>query len=656
MIKFLFPFLLVATTTDVFAQKQFAPSDVYGIHEVGSPDVSSDGKWVAYVVSSADSTTDKYNDDIWMAATDGAGVVQLTYSKEDEGNPKWSPNNKWLSFISGREEAKEKSQLWIMDRRGGEAKQLTKLKVNISDFAWSPDSKKMVLVIRDQEIKPDSLKDRPAKPIVIDRYHFKEDVSGYLENRYAHLYLLDIESGKLDTLTTGKHNQTEPTWSPDGKWIAYTSNATDDADRNTNSDIWITETKKGSKPRQLTSWVDYDKSPVWSPDGKHIAYLRSISPEWDIYDESHLAIIPVAGGEPTLLTKVLDRPVTNPEWSEDGKSILALIEDDRQRYVMSFDVKTGKYTRISPGNNSVSVVKPLDNVKQVVLMSSPNQPAEIHLLQNNKFTKLTSHTDDFVKSHFFATAEGFEFKNKENMTVGGILYWPHGKGRKEKLPLLLWIHGGPVAQDEYEFDQTIQTLAAQGYAVAAINYRGSNGKGYSFARSIFGDWGNHEVTDLLAGVDHLIKTGVTDTSRLGIGGWSYGGILTDYMTATDKRFKAAASGAGSAMQLSMYGTDQYVQQYEMELGVPWKDIDKWMKVSYPFLHSDRIKTPTLYMVGESDFNVPAAGSEQMYQALRSQGTPTQLVIYPRQNHGLTVPSYWKDRYERYIKWFKQYLK
>jgi dipeptidyl aminopeptidase/acylaminoacyl peptidase len=591
-----------------------------------------------------------------MAATDGGAVVQLTHSKEDESNPKWSPDNKSLAFISGREEAKEKSQLWIMDRRGGEARQLTKLKVSISDFAWSPDSKRIVLVIRDQEIRPDSLKDRPAKPIVIDRYHFKEDVRGYLENRYAHLFLFDVASGKLDTLTNGNYNQTEPAWSPDGKWIAFTSNRTDDPDRNTNSDIWIVEAKKGAKPRQLTSWVDYDKSPVWSRDGKTIAYLRSISPEWDIYDESHLAIISVTGGDPILLSKALDRPVTNPEWTPDGKSIVALIEDDRQRYVMSFDSKTGKYTRLSTGNNSITVVKPLDNTRNVVLMSSPNTPAEIHILQGNKLTKLTSHNDEFVKKHVFASAEGFEFKNKQSLTVGGILYWPHGKPRNEKLPLVLWIHGGPVAQDEYEFDQTIQTLAAQGYAVAAINYRGSNGKGYDFARSIFGDWGNHEVTDLLGGVDHLINTGLVDTSRLGIGGWSYGGILTDYVTASDKRFKAAASGAGSAMQLSMYGTDQYVQQYEMELGEPWKDIDKWMKVSYPFLHSDRIKTPTLYMVGESDFNVPAAGSEQMYQALRSQGTPTQLVIYPRQNHGLTVPSYWKDRYERYIKWFKQYLK
>ena len=650
------PVVLSLVSCCCIAQGALQPADVYKIRHVEDPDVSPDKKWIAYVVSTVDSSADKYDDNVWMTAVDGSGSVQLTYSKEGEGTPRWSPDNKWLSFISSRNEAKEKSELWLMDRRGGEAKQLTRFKVNISDYAWSPDSKKIVFVIADQEIKVDSVKDKTAKPIVIDRYHFKADGSGYLENKYDHLYLFDLERNKLDTLTKGNYDQSDPVWSPDGKFIAFTSNRTTDPDRNTNEDIWVVEAKAHATPRRLTTWEDYDKKPNWSADGKSIAYLRSISPEWDSYDEPHLAIIPVSGGQPTILTKALDRPVNDPQWSSDGKSILAIIEDDRQRYIMSFDPASGKYKKLSTGDNSVTVVKPLDALRNVVLMSLPSRPAELYILENEKFKKLTTHNDDFVKAHSFATAEGFTFKNKDGGTIGGILYRPHGKATEKKLPLILWIHGGPVAQDEYEFDLTIQMLAAQGYALAAINYRGSNGKGYSFSRAIFGDWGNHEVVDLLAGVDYLIDAGIADPKRLGIGGWSYGGILTDYVTATDQRFKAAASGAGSAMQLSMYGTDQYVQQYEMELGVPWKNMDKWMKVSYPFLNIEKIKTPTLYMVGENDFNVPAAGSEQMYQALRSMGIPTKLVIYPRQHHGLTVPSYWKDRFERYTAWFKVYMK
>ncbi|MCI0751734.1 MAG: S9 family peptidase, partial [Flammeovirgaceae bacterium] len=593
---------------------------------------------------------------IWMAATDGSGTIQLTFTPESESNPKWSPDGKYLAFLSGRFDGKEKDQLWIMNRLGGEARQLTSFKVSISDYEWSPDSKQMVLVIRDQEVRPDSLKDKPAKPIVIERYHFKEDIHGYLEKRYSHLYLLHVESKHLDTLTRGNFSHGEPVWTPDGKHIAFTSNRSQDPDRNMNTDIWLMEARPGSSPKQLTTWIDYDRKPTISPDGKSISYLRSISPQWDVYDEPYLAVISIEGNAPVILTQKLDRPITNPEWDLDGKSMVALVEDDRRRYALQVDLATGNQLPLTSGDRSVTVIKPFGTDKYLVQMAEPNRPSELYILEKGVFRRITKQHDSFLAPLSLSTVEGFEFKNREGIRIGGLLYWPNNKPKGQKLPLILWIHGGPVAQDEFEFDMTMQMLASQGFAVATVNYRGSNGRGYDFARSIFGDWGNKEVIDLLDGVNYLVKAGLADASRLGIGGWSYGGILTDYVTATDSRFKAAASGAGSALQLSMYGTDQYIQQYEMELGVPWKNADKWIKISYPFFKADRINTPTLYMVGQNDFNVPASGSEQMYQALRSRGVPTQLVIYPDQFHGLTVPSYWVDRYTRYIEWFKKFLK
>lgn len=647
-----FILLLCLCAIMAFSQRTLTPADVYKLRNVSELEVSPDGKWIAYVVTTPDSLKDTYNSDVWMTAVDGSGSVQLTYTEKNESNVKWTPDGKSISFLSARHEAKE-AQLWVMDRRGGEAHQLTKIKSGISDYAWSPDTKKLVLTIEDKENKPDTVKE---KPIVIDRYHFKQDINGYLENKYTHLFLFDVATSKLDTLTKGKFDHTDAAWSPDGKHIAFTSNRSADPDRNTNSDIWIIEAKPKATVRQLTTWIDFDSNPVWNPDGKSIAYLRSVSPEWDNYDQPQLAVVGVDGGSPVLLSEKLDRPINNPEWSVDGKFIYALIEDDRERYVMSFDVASKKYEKQSEGKRSVTVIKPITETSSAVLMSDSNHPTEVYVFEKNEFRRLTHHNDDFIKQLSLASVEGFTFKNKEGLTVGGLLYWPNGKPRNQKLPLILWIHGGPVAQDEYDFDLTPQMLAAKGYAVACINYRGSNGRGYAFAKAISGDWGNKEVVDLLAGVDYLVKTGAADPNRLGIGGWSYGGILTDYTTATDPRFKAAASGAGSALQLSMYGVDQYIQQYELELGVPWKNVGKWMKISYPFFHVDKIKTPTLYMVGQNDFNVPAVGSEQMYQALRSLNVPTQLIIYPNQFHGLTVPSYWKDRYVRYGEWFGKYLK
>jgi dipeptidyl aminopeptidase/acylaminoacyl peptidase len=234
---------------------------------------------------------------------------------------------------------------------------------------------------------------------------------------------------------------------------------------------------------------------------------------------------------------------------------------------------------------------------------------------------------------------------------------PAGFKAGQRYPMILYIHGGPNGQDEHRFSFEREFFAANGYAVLSVNYRGSAGRGSAFQKAIFADWGNKEVMDLLGAVDQAVAAGIADPARLGIGGWSYGGILTDYTIATDPaRFKAAVSGAGSALQLTMFGTDEYVVQYEQELGPPWKNLDPWLKVSYPFLHADRIRTPTLFMGGDRDFNVPVAGGEQMYQALKSLGVDTGLVVYPGQFHSLSVPSYERDRLERYLAWFNKYLR
>jgi dipeptidyl aminopeptidase/acylaminoacyl peptidase len=241
--------------------------------------------------------------------------------------------------------------------------------------------------------------------------------------------------------------------------------------------------------------------------------------------------------------------------------------------------------------------------------------------------------------------------------VHGLLTTPPGYVAGTKIPMLLRIHGGPNGQDEHRFAFERQWFAANGYAVLAVNYRGSAGRGSQYSKSIWADWGHHEVEDLLAAVDQVVKMGVADPNKLGVGGWSYGGILTDYIIASDTRFKAATSGAGTAFTVAFYGTDQYIIQYDYEIGPPWdpKAWETYQKISYPFLHADKIKTPTLFLGGEKDFNVPVQGGQQMYQALRSLGIDTQLVIYPNEFHGITRPSYVRDRYERYLAWYDKYI-
>ena len=645
--------LILGVSFMATAQRAIRPSDIYRLKSVSDPQVSPDGKWVAYVLSTPDSVKDKSDADIWMINWEGTESVKLTASPDGESRPRWSPDGKYLTFLSSRYDTKS-SQLWKMDRRGGEAEKLTELKYSIGDYVWSPDAKRIVLVIQDQESSDEADKKKSAKPIMIDRYHFKSDEGGYLERKRNHLYVFDVQTKKLDTLTRGDFDEANPIWSPDSKKIAFVSNRTTDADRNGNSDIWVMEAKKGTAMKQLTTWQDADINPAWSPDGKFIAYLKSQTPEYEIYDQPQLALIPAEGGAPKILNPKLDRDVSAPRWSADSKSIKVVVDDDRRSHVTSFDLE-GNGKVITSGDRTFNSLQRGTNENWVALSTDPFTPNEIYVIENGATRRLTHIHDDFLKPLALASAEGFTSKSKDGTTVNSLLYWPANQPKTKKLPMILWIHGGPTAQDDFGFDFTQQTLAAKGFAVASVNYRGSSGRGMAFSKAISADWGNKEVMDLIGAVDYLISTGKVDADKLAIGGWSYGGILTDYVTATDPRFKAAASGAGSALQLSMYGSDQYTLQYETELGVPWKNIDKWMKVSYPFLNVEKIKTPTLYMVGEKDFNVPAAGGEQMYQALKTLGVPTQFVIYPGQHHGISVPSYQKDRLTRYLDWYGKYL-
>jgi len=637
------------------AKRPIRPADLYRLPSVSDPQPTPDGKWISYTLTTIDSLKDSRNADVWMISIDGSQDIQLTNSPDGESRARWSPDGRNLSFLSSRQESKG-SQVWLMDRRGGEGRRLTEIKGGINDYAWSPDAKKLLLTLTDPDPE-DTGKIKTTKPYVIDRYQYKQDVEGYrYKKAHTHLYLFDITTKKLDTLTKGIYDEESAVWSPDGASIAFVSNRTEDPDKNENTDIYTIDTKPGAAMRQLTDWKGSDNSPRWSPDGKWIAYTRSVSEEdYHMYDEPILCVVPAAGGQPKLLSKTLDRPVFNPRWSKSGRGIYALVADDRQQYVAAFSAESGAMIKTTGGQGVFTALEPIGD-SWLVLRSDPQTPAEICVLDSvTSGRRLTHHTDTFLAPLELAKAVPFTSKSEDGTLVSGIYYRPASTPDGKKLPLILFIHGGPVGQDALDFDLSRQMLAGGGFLVAAVNYRGSSGRGLDYSKIISGDWGNKEVIDLHGAVDYLIKQGLADSDHLGVAGWSYGGILTDYLIASDTRFKAASSGAGTGFTLSLYGVDQYINQYNNELGPPWKAIDRYLKISYPLLKADRIKTPTLYMSGEKDFNVPTAGSEQMYQALRTLGVPTELIIYPGQFHGISIPSYQRDRLDRWLAWFGKYL-
>ena len=492
-------------------------------------------------------------------------------------------------------------------------------------------------------------------PYEIDRYHFKADNEGYLDNRKTHLYIWHLAEKKLDTLTRGKYNEQDADISADGKRIVYTSNVSADPDKNDNTDLFLIAAEKNATPEVLTSFKGGDNSPKFSANGQKIAYIRSASEAaFDMYDLRLLCVLDLGSKQSQVISGSLDRSVEHILWTKEGDAILAAVEDDRSQLVYQISPDGKEVKAITGGNGVYSSMHLNKKGDRVALYSDSHVPNEICIWRNNRFETITHLQDSFLAPLKRMHIRGISAISSDKNQVNGILYTTDSLA--EKQPLVLFIHGGPVAQDDYGFDLYRQILAASGYAVVAVNYRGSSGRGAAYTKSIYADWGNKEVKDILAIAESLCKSGIADSNRMAIAGWSYGGILTNYTIASDKRFKAAVSGAGSSLTLSFYGSDQYITQYENELGKPWENQQKWLNLSYPFFKVKQIKTPTLFMASEDDFNVPVIGAEQMYQAFKSEGIPTQLIIYPNQHHGISVPSYIIHRFNAHINWFKKYVK
>jgi len=649
------------------AARPLRPEDVFALKEVADPELSPEGKWVAYTVTTMDAKEDESDTDIYMAPFAGGPALRLTASKKAEKSPRWSPDGKWLAFLSGREG--KKTQVWLMSREGGEAVKLTDFKASVSSLAWSPDSARLALIVSD--VDPDDpdaddedaagadkekKKDKAPKPIVVRRLQFKRDNEGYLRDIRSHVHVFDVASKASFAVTSGSFDDADAAWSPDGKWIAFSSNRTKDPDASRDSDIFVVEARAGAAPRSLVTGPGEDRRPAFSPDGSSIVYEAGGDPKDMWYASNHAAIVPVAGGAPRSLTASLDRNVARPRFSPDGRFVYFLLEDAGNRHLARVPAAGGAVERVVAGERDVTAFTVSAKGDVALLVSEPQFPPEVFAVgPANALRRLSTVNDAFLKGIRLGTVERFKAKSADGTLIDGFLTRPPDAPAGTRLPTILRIHGGPVDQFSTAFELEWQMLAGAGFAVVAANPRGSSGYGTAFSRAIWADWGHKDYEDVMAAVDHVIAMGVADADHLGVGGWSYGGILTDYVITKTGRFKAAVSGASEANFLSNYGTDHYQYEWETELGLPWRNVERWVKLS-PWFAIENVTTPTLLMGGADDMNVPLLNSEQLYQALRRLGRETELVIYPGQNHGIRRPSYVQDRYQRYIDWYGRFLR
>lgn len=610
----------------------------------GPPQISPDGNHIAY---SEDGT-------IYIVSAANKNPRAITTSSSSAWSPRWSNDAGHLYFVSDRDDS---NQIWQLALNGfGEAKQLTTFEHGISSVSLSPDESKVLLTFSDDDLRTENEDDdAPPDPFVVTRRQMKRDSGeGYLTaGSTRHLYIYDIEAEMLSQITSGPFDEGEGDWSADGDTIVFASNREDEPDATYRADIWtIPAAGDGSDPVRLTNESSQKYSPTFSPDGKQIAYLTAGD---GVYSVPHIAVVPKSGGTPRILTTSVNRWIQSFEFSENGRWIYFNFDNAGSTHLARVRVSDGRVERIIDEAVNISSFDVGPGSTLAVNLSRKNSTTEVHLLEGKQLTQLTDLNHEYFTEIALGEQKKVSFPSKDGITVEAFITTPPGYEPGKRYPTILHIHGGPVGQYAWGYSFSAQFYAAKGYVVVEPNPRGSSGFGEDYVRAIYRTWGMTDYDDVIASVDYAIDQGIADPDRLAVTGYSYGGYMTNVVITATDRFKAAASGAGHSLIEANFGHDIYQQWYMWELGVPWENREKYDVLS-PFLRAGNIRTPTIFLGGRVDWNVPVINAELMYQAMKVQGIDAELVVYPNAHHGGWPKEYEQDYLQRVVGWFDRYVK
>jgi len=616
--------------------------------------LSRDGRLVAYA----------FMDRIYVVPAAGGAPRAVTVAGSSAWDPHWSKDGKSLYFLSNRSGT---SQLWKLPLDGfGEATQVTTFAKGVKQLDFSPDESRLLLQFTATDLaEPGKAPAAGAaaspaathKPWVVTRLQMKEDAGeGYLTgDRAEHLCVLDLATGKLAQLTSGEYDESEASWSPDGRQLVFASNREADPDASYKTDLWLVAADNTDQGKSLQRLTDDDRvkgSPAFSPDGKSIAFLVA---DDGVYGSPQIAVMPAAGGEARVLTARLDRWINQFRFSADGQWIYFAYENLGGTQLARVRASDGRIEPVAEGDQAIGGFDLAKNGAIAARIETGNRGAEVYSIGKGRLTKLTSVNDPFVNSIALGAKESVSFKSPDGTEVQAFVTKPPGFVAGRRYPTILHIHGGPVGQFGWGFDFKPQYFATKGYVVVEPNPRGSTGRGQDFVRAIYQTWGITDYDDLIAAVDYAIAQGYADPDRLAVTGYSYGGYMTNTVITRTGRFKAAATGAGHSFIAANYGHDIYQKWYNWELGPPWANREKYDRLS-PLLKASEVTTPTIFLGGREDWNVPLLNAELFYQSLRERGIATELVVYPGVHHGGWPPEFERDYLERVVAWFDKYLK
>ena len=674
--------LILACAREISAQEParhpITFDDMIKMHRIAEPQISPDGKWVAYTVATPDMDANRNATNIWMVSTSGGAPQQLTQSGRDS-SPVWSPDGKTLAFLSSRG---GDSQVYLLPLEGGEAQRLTKLSTGADIVKWSPDRKTIAFTSsvypdckdddcnskRDAEKEKNKVKAHVAEQLLYR--HWNE----WSEGKRAHLFVVPADgSAAPRDLTPGANYDVPPpplglrgsesdiNFSPDGKEICFAA-VTDKMEAiSTNADLFIVSVA-GGEIKRITTQPGFDGEPTYSPDGKYIAYHAQLTPGYES-DRWRMMLYDRQTGKIENLSENFDRSADEMAWSSDSKKIFFTAENETQKPVYAMAAIAGAQPRIVTDGYNSAISFSRDGKTMAFERTSLTVPAEVFVSSTDGFKarQLTHHNDSILATLEMNPPETFWFDGAEGTKVQAMLIRPPKFDGAKKYPLLVLLHGGPQTMwpNAWGYRWNPEVFSAPGYVTLMINRRGSTGYGQKFTDEITDDWGGKAYVDVMNGVDFALKKySFIDGTKMAAAGGSYGGYMADWIATHTGRFKAIISHASVYDKVSMYATEElWFEEHDMQ-GTPWSNPEsyrKWAPVTYAG-ELGKFKTPTLVICGERDYRVPYTQSLEFFSALQRQGVPSKLVVFPDEGHWVLKPQNSQFWYKTFFDWLALYLK